>query len=146
MLGAGGLSIACVVFCVLLQYQGISWLWRLNSRGGPRARARIAVSALYLIGLHLLEVAIFGVGYLIGERLFGIGAIAASRPIGMSDVFYYSAEVFSTLGLGDVYATSDLRMLTSVEALSGMLLLSWSASFLVLAVQGARGADQNPEL
>jgi hypothetical protein len=145
MLGAGGLSIACVVLCVLIQFQGINWMWRLNSRGGPRARARIAVSVLFLIGLHLLEVAIFGCGYLIGERLFGIGAIAASRPISVLDVFYYSAEVFSTLGLGDIYATSDLRMLTSVEALSGMLLLSWSASFLVLAVQRTGGANQNRE-
>jgi hypothetical protein len=65
----------------------------------------------------------------------GIGTVAASREIGVLDVFYYSAEVFSTLGLGDVYATSYLRMLTSVEALSGLLLVSWSASFLVIAVQ-----------
>jgi len=145
MLGAAGLSVTCVVLSVLLQFEIIGWLWSLNLGRGSRTRARIALSVSCLIGLHLLEIAVFGFGYLIGKRLFGLGALAASRPIAVLDVFYYSEEVFSTLGLGDMYATSYLRMLTSVEALTGMLLLSWSASFIVVAVQRTVGANQNPQ-
>jgi hypothetical protein len=145
MLRAVGLSVACVVLSVLLQFEMIGWLWRFNAGHGSRTRARIALSVLCLIGFHLLEVGVFAVGYLIGERVLSLGRMAASHQIGVRDVFYYSAEVFSTLGLGDVYATSDLRMLTAVESLSGMLLLSWSASFIVIAVQRAGGGHQDSQ-
>ena len=144
MIGAVGLSVACVVLSVLLQFEMIGWLWRVNVGCGSRTRARIALSVSCLIGLHLLKT-VFGVGYLIGERLLGLGTLAASRPINVLDLFYYSAEVFSTLGLGDMSATSYLRMLTSVEALAGMLLLGWSASFIVIAVQQTRSAKQDPQ-
>jgi len=145
MLEAAGLSLACVVICVLVQFEVIGWLWRFNARRGSRTRARIALSVSCLIGLHLLHVTVFGCGYLVGERLWGLGTVTASRQIGVQDIFYYSAEVFSTLGLGDIYATSYLRMLTSVEALSGMLLLSWSASFIVIAIQRVAGAGYGPD-
>ena len=145
MIGAVGLSVACVVLSILLQFEMIGWLWRVNVGRGSRTRARIALSVSCLIGLHLLVVTVFGVAYLIGERLLGLGTLAASRPINVLDLFYYSAEVFSTLGLGDMSATSYLRMLTSVEALAGMLLLSWSASFIVIAVQQTGSAKQDPQ-
>jgi hypothetical protein len=135
MLGAAGLSIACLLLTVLLQYEVVGWLWRFNVESGSRMRARIALSVSCLVGLHLLQVAVFSIGYLVGDHVFQLGTVVSSRQIGVQDVFYYSAEVFSTLGLGDVYATSYLRMLTSIEALSGMLLLSWSASFIVIAVE-----------
>jgi len=81
MLGAAGLSVTCVVLSVLLQFEIIGWLWSLNLGRGSRTRARIALSVSCLIGLHILEIAVFGFGYLIGERLFGLGALAAPRPI-----------------------------------------------------------------
>jgi len=145
MFEAGALSVACIVLSVLLQFEMIGWLWRFNLERGSSNRVKIALSVSCLIGTHLLQVAVFASGYLIGERVLNLGTMAASHQIGMRDVFYYSAEVFSTLGLGDVYATSDLRMLTAIESLSGMLLLSWSASFIVIAVQHAGSANQDPQ-
>ena len=69
---------------------------RADSMGGWRWSLLVAAS--YVVGL------------------LSLGMVAASRQIGVRDIFCYSAEVFSTLGLGDLHATSDLRMLTSVEA------------------------------
>ncbi len=145
MLGSVGLSLTCLVLVVLLQYEIVGWLWRFNLGHRSPTRARIALSVSGLTALHLLQVCVFGVGYLVGERLLHLGAVTSFRGIGVQDIFYYSAEVFSTLGLGDIYATDYLRMLTSVEALTGMLLLSWSASFIVLAVQREWIEDQGRE-
>jgi hypothetical protein len=61
MLEAVGLSLGCVVLSVLLQFEVIGLLWRLNTRGS-RTRATIALSVSCLIALHLLEVVVFGFG------------------------------------------------------------------------------------
>ncbi|VCU62298.1 hypothetical protein PEPIB2_93 (plasmid) [Tritonibacter mobilis] len=46
------------------------------------------------------------------------------------DYLYYSAVIYTSLGIGDIVPTGHLRFLTGVEALNGLLLIAWSASFL----------------
>ena len=41
----------------------------------------------------------------------------------------------ATLGFGDIYPVGDLRLIASVEALNGLLMLGWSASFIYLAME-----------
>jgi hypothetical protein len=54
------------------------------------------------------------------------------------DIFgclYFSAVIYSTLGLGDISPEGALRMITGVEALSGFILIGWTVSFTFLAMQ-----------
>jgi hypothetical protein len=38
-------------------------------------------------------------------------------------------------GHGDIYPIGDIRLLASIEALNGLLLVAWSGSFTYLAMQ-----------
>ncbi len=43
--------------------------------------------------------------------------------------------VYTTVGFGDLVPAGALRMVSSTEALSGLALITWSASFTFLQMQ-----------
>lgn len=48
---------------------------------------------------------------------------------------YFSGETYTTLGLGDIYPTGSLRLVTGIEALTGLLMRSWTGSFTYLEMR-----------
>ena len=48
------------------------------------------------------------------------------------DYVYLSFVTYTTVGYGDLVAGGYLRYLTGVEALTGLILITWSASFLFI--------------
>lgn len=51
------------------------------------------------------------------------------------DCVYFSFSTFTTAGYGDIEPTGNLRFLTGVEGLTGLVLVGWSASFLFIEMQ-----------
>lgn len=45
------------------------------------------------------------------------------------DCVSFSFTTYTTLGMGDIEPIRDLRYLTSLESLIGLVLITWSASF-----------------
>lgn len=48
---------------------------------------------------------------------------------------YFSAETYTTLGFGDLTPAGPVRLLAGVEALNGLLLIGWSASYTYIAME-----------
>jgi len=48
---------------------------------------------------------------------------------------YFSAETFTSLGFGDLVPVGSIRPLAGVEALNGLLLIGWSASYAYIAME-----------
>jgi len=109
------------------------------SRGLAAARTRgrrnvlIAILAIFLI--HVVEIGLYALVYWFADRIFGIGGFAGARELGSFDYFYFSAETFTTLGLGDIYPIGPLRLIASIEPINGLLLLGWSTSFTFYEMQ-----------
>jgi hypothetical protein len=51
------------------------------------------------------------------------------------DAIYFSASVFTTLGFGDLSPVGPIRFVAGTEALTGLVLIGWSASFTYLEMQ-----------
>jgi hypothetical protein len=51
------------------------------------------------------------------------------------DAVYLSAVTFTTVGFGDLAPTGPIRFLCGTEALTGFILITWSASFLYLEME-----------
>lgn len=49
--------------------------------------------------------------------------------------FYFSATTYSSLGVGDVFPIDALRFLTGIQAINGLVLITWSAAFTYFSVQ-----------
>ena len=130
-----GVTALIVLACVLLHYEAFTWLTHALTRMHTRVRRRRILLLMFgLLALHIVEIWIFAIGY------FGLlGASSLSRIHGAADslldLVYYSAVVYTTLGLGDLIPDGAIRFMTGMEALTGFLLITWSASFTFLEMQ-----------
>ena len=95
------------------------------------SRLRLILGMLVIVLAHAAEIQIFGVGLYayadaVGETL---GGVSQGRLI---DYLYFSYANYTSLGFGDIYAEESMRLIAGVEALTGLLMIGWSASMTVV--------------
>jgi hypothetical protein len=44
-------------------------------------------------------------------------------------MIHFSTESYTTLGRGDIIPKGPLRLIVGIEAINGLLLIAWSASY-----------------
>jgi hypothetical protein len=84
------------------------------------------------------EICLFPVGYyylIEVQGLGSLGSMAGEGSTGLSEYAYFSAVVYTTLGFGDLIPVGYIRLLTGMEALTGLVMITWSASFTFLEMQ-----------
>lgn len=102
----------------------------------PVKRPMLFVSFAIMV-IHLMEVGIYGLALWfltkmdLGE-LSGMGMGSVER---MEDFFYFSVASYTTLGIGDIVPHGHLRIIVGIEALQGLILIAWSASFTYLVME-----------
>jgi Ion channel len=119
-------SAGCVLLCVAVH---LGLLLSVYGVIAPRIRTlhRATVGVVVLVAIlgHLLEIALFGAGY----------ALLAPAEDGSGfDVLYHSAAAYTSIGDSQP-ATAEWRVMTAVEALAGLVLITWTASFTFLVMQ-----------
>jgi hypothetical protein len=151
-------TMVVVVAAVLLHYEGLSWSGRLIKRRFIHHRAKIVVLIFAELGLHIGEIWLFAGGYAVLTWVLEYGAIvpatmlavlpadatavfASASQSGFLDLVYFSAITFATVGYGDFVPTGLVRFLSGTEALTGFVLITWSASFTFLEMQRYWGKD-----
>ncbi|MEQ8860116.1 MAG: potassium channel family protein [Pseudomonadales bacterium] len=127
------LSILLVTLCVIVHYETLVQLERIG-RWLRHHRWMMLVTVHGLLLAHVVEIWIFGAGYFIAEHVIGVGSVVPANH-DWFDYIYYSAMVYTTVGFGDLVPAGGLRMTTSAEALAGLSMITWSASFTFLQMQ-----------
>jgi hypothetical protein len=122
------------IVCVLMHYEALRILTPFLARLGTRPRPRILVLILSLLAVHQAEVWMFAWGYLFAD-LTGIMGGLKGATSGLLSYAYFSTTTYTTLGYGDITPTGPIRFIASVEALTGFVLVTWSASFTYLEMQ-----------
>lgn len=126
-----------VGLCVAMHYETIRLLvWALR-RYRPTPRVSLIGSVLTLITAHVLQISVFAVTHRLLDALFGhrIGQLIGETSGSVTDAFYFSAAVFTTVGFGDIVPVGPIRFLVAIEALTGLVLITWSASFTFLVME-----------
>lgn len=125
-----------VIACVLLHYESFSFFQKVLSQLTLRVRRRRILFLMFgLLALHIAEVWLFGFGYYLLVDEHGESSLAGWQGGGLLEFVYFSAVVYTTLGLGDLIPHGAIRFMTGTEALTGFLLITWSASFTFLEMQ-----------
>lgn len=116
-----------VLVCVGVHYEVLSITSQSIRHAPIPHRIRVAAALLAAIVAHMIEVAIFAAawGALIGA---GIASLSTLDP-DLIDLLYFSMTTYSSLGYGDIVPTGDSRLLAGVEAVTGLVLIAWTASF-----------------
>jgi hypothetical protein len=104
-------------------------------------RTKMLVVIFGAFAAHFLEIAVYGVALYVLVAYLGIGQLSGTLPFSFENCLYFSAETYTSLGFGDITPAGPLRLLSGVEALNGLLLIGWSASFIYIAMERFWGSD-----
>lgn len=101
----------------------------------PRFKVLLSVGIIFLA--HVLEIWIFALGYYATLQFPLMGSLVGeiSGHGALLDCAYLSFITYTTVGYGEIVAQGYLRYLMGIEALVGLILITWSASFLFIEMQ-----------
>lgn len=132
MLITAGVTAFLIALSALIHYEVLrlcnDHLPRLSGVAG-RARVLIAISAAFCS--HLAQIALFGGAYALLHAL-ALGTLHGQFGNPVLSYLYFSAETYTSLGFGDLYPVGEMRLVAGLEALTGLLMIGWSASFTYL--------------
>lgn len=126
---------------VMLHYEFLHQTTLLMPRLPIRHRFRIILGVILALIAHSAEVWIFALAYYFMHHAQDWGHLEGSFDGSLLDCVYFSFTMYTTLGTGDIAPVGDLRFLTGLESLTGLVLITWTASFLYLEM--TRYWDEN---
>jgi Ion channel len=135
-------TVVAVASCVLLQYEGLVFLWRRLATYEGARRAKVVYAILSVILIHVIEIWLFGTTIWALLWWPAAGALAGPEYADIFECVYLSAVTFSTVGFGDIAPVGPIRFLSATEALCGFVLITWSASFTYLEMEKFWRADE----
>jgi Ion channel len=127
--------LAVMVITTVIHYEVLG---ALNDRlpGLPvPERSKLLVAMLAMLVAHLIEMTVWGVALFLTVHHSDVGTLRGDVPLTLMNCIYFSAETYTSLGFGDVRPDGHLRLMVGMEALNGLLLIAWSASFTYLAME-----------
>ena len=129
--------VICMVVgsAVVIHYEFLYRLTRLMPRLKIRHRLRIVLGVFTALVAHSIEVLIFAAAYYFMNGVRGWGELKGRFDGSFFDCSYFSFTTYTTLGFGDIEPTGLLRFLVGIESLTGLVLITWTASFLYLEMQ-----------
>jgi hypothetical protein len=96
-------------------------------------QAAVALCTAFLA--HLAEMAIYGLAIYALINYIGLGSLRGFDRASLENCIYFSAETYTSLGFGDIVPVGPVRLLAGLEALNGLLLVGWSASYVTIAME-----------
>ncbi len=128
-------TVVIVSLYVLLHYEALQWLSERLRRLSTQRRRKVLYGVYALLVIHVAEIWLFGVGLWLLMGVPGAGHIAGLPQAGLLDSIYLSAATFTTVGFGDLAPVGPIRFLVGTEALTGFVLITWSASFTFIEME-----------
>ena len=104
-----------------------------------RNRPRVVVALLGAIMAHIVEIWMFAIAYYFLINIVGMGSLKGNFNGSLNDCFYFSISTYTTVGYGDIEPYGHVRFLAGLEALTGLVLITWTASFLFIETQTVWG-------
>jgi hypothetical protein len=98
-------------------------------------RARIIVVVLACVAGHTVTDWTYAAAYWLSAVYGSVPSFSGVPVEGFLDCLYFSVVTYTSLGFGDHVPVSHARLLAGVEALKGLMLIGWSASFTYLAME-----------
>lgn len=129
------LNSVIVIIAVLLHYECLHRLSSLMAVMRQSQKFRLVVAVFGILVAHGVQVWLFASAYYFMHKAEGWGSLAGNFTGQFIDCVYFSFTTFTTLGYGDIEPLGALRYLTGIEALAGLVLITWSASFLYMEMQ-----------
>ncbi|HEB81623.1 MAG TPA: two pore domain potassium channel family protein [Gammaproteobacteria bacterium] len=142
MLGVFLVNMLVVALAVIIHYEFLFRITRFAPRMKIPHRYRIVAGVFSALVAHSIEIWVFALAYFFMHHTDGWGELRGNFDGSLMDSAYFSFTTFSTLGFGDIEPHGNLRYLTGIESLTGLVLITWTASFLYYEMQRYWGPNK----
>ena len=99
------------------------------------SRNKLLVVIFTTFAAHAVEIFIYGLGFFVLIKHMSVGSLVGPAEFSLLNCFFFSAETYTSLGFGDLTPGGPVRLLAGIEALNGLLLIGWSASYTYIAME-----------
>lgn len=133
------------VLSVGVHFFALSTLTQFLLKRDYHSRFWVGFSVLGMLLAHIVEISLFAAGYVIFHRHLEYGNLTGNiRNEIFNDFWYYSFVSYTSLGFGDIVPEDELRIMTGIETLTGLILIAWSASFIFMQMHRFWSAEDKP--
>ena len=131
-----------ITLVIIIHDEFLFRLTRLMPYLNIRRRSRLMLGVFGGLAAHAVEVWVFAFAYYIMHAEKNWGHLEGNYDGTLLGSFYYSLTTFTTLGFGDIVPHGDMRYTTGMESLTGLVLITWTASFLFIEMQKYWAIDE----
>ncbi|MCY4043630.1 MAG: potassium channel family protein [Cellvibrionales bacterium] len=124
-----------VISCVLIHYGFMAWVSFKIDNLKVQHRVYLLLHVFDGLAAHILEIFLFAVVYYMMEHHFDLGHLEGVFDGTFFDCFYFSFTSYTSVGFGDITPVGFIRFTVAIEALLGLMMITWTASLLYLAMQ-----------
>ena len=124
-----------VAIAVLIHFEALNKLSSVIPLLPIKHRFRVLFGIFGALFAHIAEIWVFAFGYYFMGHAKLFGALQGDFDNSLMDCTYFSFVSYTSLGFGDIVAKGDIRFLAGLEALTGLVLISWTASFMFIEMQ-----------
>lgn len=130
-------TVVTIGLCNAIHFLALRQLAHIFSPNPPPLRRPVLFVSFAIFVIHLIEVAVYGIAmwFLSVTDRGALASLSHMPDEGPAEFFYFSIASYTTLGIGDIVPEGHLRILVGVEALQGLILIAWSASFTYLVME-----------
>lgn len=129
------INIFVIALAVLIHYEFLFRMSTIIPRMRIKHRFRIVFGVFGALLAHSLEIWLFSIAYYFIPVIENGGRLEGNFDGSLMDCVYFSYTTFTTLGFGDIEPHGHIRHLVGLESLTGLLLITWTASFLYFEMQ-----------
>lgn len=143
MILAFTINIFLVSAAVVIHYEILRLLSIIIPKLQIKHRLRVIIGVFGTICAHVVEIWLFGIGFYLLVSYADIGTLAGNFDGSLVDCVYFSFTNYTTVGYGDIEPFGTLRFLAGMEAITGLSLITWSASFMFMEMTQFWQDDKN---
>lgn len=134
------IALLLLLLTLTLHFEGLTLLSHLARKLKlPSHRLGFVLILIGVVLLHVAEIWLFAGCYGLLSFWPYLGDIQPVQGAKLGDplfhYLYFSAVSYTSLGYGDLVPSGPLRIIASSEALIGLLMIAWSASFTYLLME-----------
>lgn len=121
---------------VLIHYEALYRLTKLLPKlTFLKLHLRILVGVFGALIAHVIEVWMFAFAYYFMAKSEHFGSLEGRFDGSLMDSAYFSFTTYTSLGFGDIEPLGGIRFLVGLEALTGLVMITWTASFMFIEMQ-----------
>jgi hypothetical protein len=130
-----------ITIAVTIHYEVLRLLSVTIPKLQIKHRLRVIVGVFGTICAHVIEIWMFGLAFYLLTQYGDFGSLGGNFDGSLIDSVYFSFTNYTTVGYGDIEPFGALRFLTGVESLTGLSLITWSATFMFIEMSKFQGDD-----